>query len=151
MTDINVNSVFQKILMLLIATAIMFSGLWLSTPALSQTIDSGLIMAQNSQRSEKVIHIRLNGAADYELVEVFGKVLNNSQGVLEARRHGSRIVPDNPRACFAVWKVRTHEPDPSRLQANIIKAMRDTRAEAALLKRIRSGNVTAGEIQFVVP
>jgi hypothetical protein len=147
MTGINFNSVFEKIPMLLIATAIMVSGLLLSTPALSHTIDSGLIMAQKSQRFEKVIHIRLNGAADYELVEVFGKVLNNSQGVLEAQRHGSRIVPDNPRACFAVWKVRTYEQDSSRLQANIIHAIRNSGGD--LLKGIRPGSTSASEIQFL--
>jgi hypothetical protein len=150
MTAINFNSVFQKILMLLIAAAIMVFGLLLSTQAFSQTIDPGLILAQNSQRSENIINVRLIGAAEYELVEVFGKVLNNSQGVLEARRHGSRIVPDNPRACFAVWRVRIHEPDPSRLQANIIKAIRDTGVEVDLLKRVRPGKIITGEIQFMV-
>lgn len=146
MKDINFNSVFQKIQILLIATAITVSGLLFSNQVFSQTIGPEIIMAQNSQRSEKVINIRLNGAADYELVEVFGKVLNKSQGVLEAKRHGSRIVPDNPRACFAVWRVRIHEPDPSRLQANIINAIRNNGVD--LLKGIRPGSASASEIQF---
>ena len=147
MTDMNFNSIFQKILMLLITMAIIISGLLFSNQAFSQTIGPGLIWAQNSQRSEKVITIRLIGATDYELVDVFGKVLNKSQGVLEARRHGSRIVPENPGSCFAIWRVRIHEPDPSRLQANIIHAIRNTGGD--LLKGIRSGSTSASEIQFL--
>ncbi|MFO7681956.1 MAG: hypothetical protein R6X34_18080, partial [Chloroflexota bacterium] len=56
----------------------------------------GFVLAQNSQRLGNVINVRLNGATEYELVEAFGKVLNNSQGVLEAKRHGSRISPPPP-------------------------------------------------------
>ena len=146
MKERNINSVFQKILMLLSAMAIIVSGLLFSNQAFSQTIGPEIIIAQNSQRVEKVIHIRLNGADDYELVEIFGKVLNKSQGVLEAKLHGSRIVPDNPRSCFAVWRVRINEPDPSRLQSNIINAIRNTQADR--LKRIRPGRASESEIQF---
>jgi len=143
-------SVFQKIPAMLIAMTIIISWFLFSTQAFSQTPIPGFVLAQNSQRLGNVINVRLNGATEYELVEAFGKVLNNSQGVLEAKRHGSRIVPDNPRACFATWQARIHEPDPSRLQANIIKAIRDTRGEADLLKGIRPGKITPGEIQFLV-
>lgn len=141
---------FQKFPALLILSAVMVSGLLFSARSYSQTTCPGAIVAKKSQLSEKVINVHLNGATEYELVEVFGKVLNSSQGVFEAKRYGSRIVPDNPRACFATWRVRIHEPDLSRLQTNIIKAIRDTRVEVEMLKRIRPGNITEGEIQFVV-
>jgi hypothetical protein len=143
-------TIFRKILVSKIGVIIIFSGILFSTQALSHPDDLGFSLARNSQQSENVINIRLIGANDYELVDVFGKILNKSQGVLEAKRHGSRIVPDNPRACFAVWAVRIHEPDLSLLQANIMKVIRDTTAEVDLLKKIRTGNIAAGEVQFVV-
>jgi hypothetical protein len=142
-------SIFRKILVVKIAVIIIFPGLLFSTQAFSNTDALRFSLARNSQQLENIINIRLIGANDYELVDVFGKVLNKSQGVLEAKRHGSRIVPDNPRACFAVWAVRIHEPDLSRLQSNIIKLVRETRAEVDLLKKIRPGNITTNEVQFV--
>jgi hypothetical protein len=144
------SSIVRKNLVARIAVIIIFLCLLFSTQAWSNINGLEFFMAGNSQQSENVINIRLIGANDYELVDVFGKILNKSQGVLEANRHGSRIVPDNPRACFAVWAVRIHEPDLSRLQANIIKAIRDIRDEGNLLKKIRPGNITAVEVQFVV-
>jgi hypothetical protein len=143
-------AIFRKVLGLKIGVIIIFSGLLFSTQALSHPDDLGFSLVRNSQQSEKVINIRLIGANDYELVDVFGKILNKSKGVLEAKRHESRIVPDNPGACFAVWAVRIHDPDLSRLQANIMKVIRDTIAEVDLLKKIRTGNITGGEVQFVV-
>jgi hypothetical protein len=143
-------STFRKILASKIGVIIIFSGILFSTQALSHPDCIGFSLAENSHQSEKVINIRLIGANDYELVDVFGKILNRSQGVLEAKRHGSMIVPDNPRACFAVWAVRIHEPDLSRLQANIMKVIRNTTAEVDLLKKIRTGNIAAGEVQFIV-
>jgi len=143
-------SVFQKIPAMLIATTIIVSGLMFSTQVFSQTSIPGFVLAQNSKKLENVISVRLNGATEYELVEVFGKILNKSQGVIGAKRYGSRIVPDNPSACFAIWRVRIQDPDPSRLQSKIIQTIRDSGVEVDMLKRIRPGNIIAGEIQFMV-
>ncbi len=140
---------FLKILMVLMVTAMSFSTILLSTQAVAYTEGSRFLAKKNPQKSENVVMVRLIGATDYELVDVFGKVLNKAQGVSEAKRHGSRIVPDNPRSCFAVWKVRIHEPDLSRVQSSIIQAIRHSGVD--LLKGIRAGSVSSGEIQFIVP
>jgi hypothetical protein len=161
------SPVFHKITAMLIKMIILVSGLLFSTHAFSQTISYEVFLVQQSQRLENTINVRLNGATEYETVEVFGKVLNNTQGIVEARRHGSRIVPDNPRACFAVWQVRIQELDPVRIQANILRMIQDIRnaggnvvikgvghryskAEVDLLNGIRPGNMVSGEIQFIV-
>jgi hypothetical protein len=163
MMDKSFISVFHKIPVVLLGIAVILSGILFSTQAFSQTTIHGVILAQKSQKLDNVINVRLNGATEYELVEVFGRVLNNVQGVLEAKRHGSRIVPDNPHACFAVWQVRIQDSDPARVQANIIKMIQEIRnaggkdvmnrysgTEVDLLKAIRPGPMTAGEIQFMV-
>ena len=128
---------------------------------------SGGALARNAAKYENMINVRLDGATEYELAEVFGKVVNTSTGVVEAKRFGSRIVPDNPQACFVNWRVTIEDTDPFRLQANIIKMMNDildaggeitlkgvpyryTAAEVDLLKGIRPGDTTSREIQFVV-
>jgi hypothetical protein len=159
--------IFHNISTALIKMIILISGLLFSTHAFSQTTGFEKLWAQQSQRPENTINIRLDGATEYEIVEVFGKVLNNTQDILEAKRHGSRIVPDNPRACFAVWQVRGRELDPVRIQANITRMIKDiqntdgnvvikgvvhrySRAEVDLLEGIEPGNMSSGEIKFTV-
>jgi len=127
----------------------------------------GGALARNAAKYENMINVRLDGATEYELAEVFGKIVNTTTGVIEAKRFGSRIVPDNPQACFSNWRVTIEDTDPFRLQANIIKMINDvldaggeiningvpyryTAAEVDLLKGIRPGDTTSREIQFVV-
>ncbi len=129
--------------------------------------ESGGALARNTAKFENLINVRLDGATEYELAEVFGKVVNTTNGVIEAKRYGSRIVPDNPQACFVNWRVTIEDTDPFRLQANIVKMINDildaggeitlrgvpyrySAAEVDLLKGIRTGDTTSREIQFVV-
>lgn len=136
-------------------------------PQSTGTQGSGGIVQREANATENLINIRLDGATEYELTEVFGKVINTARGVLEAKRYSSSLVPDNPQACFVVWRIRIEETDPFRLQANVMKMIDDvldaggeitingvpysyTAAEVDLLKGIRPGESTSREIQFVV-
>ncbi len=127
----------------------------------------GGVIKRHSDALENVIMVRLDGATEYEMAEVFGKVINTARGVVEAKRYRSRIVPDNPQASVVIWRVRIEGTDPFRLQANIIKMINDildsggeivmkgvpyryTAAEVDLLKGIRSGDSSSREIQFVI-
>ena len=127
----------------------------------------GGVLVRHSRALEGRIMVRLAGATEYELAEVFGKVLNTARGVVEAKRYRSRIVPDNPQASIAIWRVRIQGTDPFRLQANIMTMInkildnggeitlkgvpyRYTAAEVDLLKGIRSGDCSSREIQFVI-
>jgi len=116
---------------------------------------------------QELINVRLDGATEYELTEVFGKVINTVTGVVEAKRYSSRIAPDNPQACFMVWRLQIEGTDPFRIQANTMKMIHDildsggeiqlkgvpyrySAAEVDLLKGIRPGDVSSRDIQFVV-
>jgi hypothetical protein len=116
---------------------------------------------------ENFINVRLDGATEYELTEVFGKVINTVTGVVEAKRYSSRIAPDNPQACFMVWRLQIEGTDPFRIQANTMKMIHDildsggeiqlkgvpyrySAAEVDLLKGMRPGDVSSRDIQFVV-
>ena len=131
----------------------------------TQTEDGVLIRRTTALKD--LINVRLDGATEYELTEVFGKVINTVTGVLEAKRYSSSLIPDNPQACFMIWRVRIEDTDPFRLQANVMKMIDDildaggaitlkgvpyryTAAEIDLLKGIRPGDSTTREIQFVV-
>jgi hypothetical protein len=126
----------------------------------------GILMRETAALEQR-INVRLNGATEYELTEVFGKVINTVTGVLEAKRYSSSLIPDNPQACFMIWRVRIEDTDPFRLQANIMKMLDDildaggkivlkgvpyryTAAEIDLLKGVRTGEGTTREIRFVV-
>ena len=58
--------------------------------------DVSPVLQQETARMENLINVRLDGATEYELSEVFGKVINTAAGVTEAKRYSSSLVPDNP-------------------------------------------------------
>ena len=127
------------------------------------------ILAKNIKSQAKYINLRLDQANEYELVEVFGKVVNTVRGVVDARQFNQRIVRDNPQACFTEWEVEidTALTDPFRLQANIMKRINDIldaggtiqlngvpyrydAFEVKLLMGFTPGEATSRSIQFVV-
>ncbi len=124
-------------------------------------------LAKNIAAGQSMINLRLDGATNYELSEVFGKVVNTVTGVVEAQRLSSRIVSDNPQASYVKWRVEIEDTDPFRLEANIIKMINDvleargelvlkgvpyryTHDEVELLKGFRPGDTTTREVQFVI-
>ena len=131
------------------------------------TQTEGGVLKRRTDALENLINVRLDGATEYEIAEVFGKVINTVTGVTEAKRYSSSLVPDNPQACFVIWRVRIEDTEPFRLQANMMKMIDDisdaggeitlkgvpyryTAAEIDLLKGIRPGDSTTRSIQFVV-
>jgi len=127
----------------------------------------GGVLQRHSDSLANLLDIRLDGANEYEVSEVFGKVINTAPGVVEAKRFGSRIVPDNPQACYMIWRVRIDNTDPFRLQSNVMKMINDildnggeitlkgvpyryTAAEVDMLMGIRTGDATSRQVQFVV-
>ncbi len=128
--------------------------------------DGGVLKRRVGQL-ENIINVRLDGASEYELSEVFGKVINTATGVVAAKAYGSRIVPDNPQASYAIWRVTVEGTDPFRLQTNVMKMINDildggglvvlkgvpyrySAGEVDLLMGIRPGSSTSMEIQFVI-
>ena len=128
---------------------------------------TGGVMGERIRTHENTINIRLDGATEYEVVEIFGKVLNTVRGVTQARLLSSTLVPNNPQACRSEWVVQIADTEPFRLQANIMKMVNDvidadgtltidgvpyryTRNEVALLNGLRTGSVSSREVQFVV-
>lgn len=124
-------------------------------------------MEERIRTHENTINIRMDGATEYEVVEIFGKVLNTVRGVTQARLLASTLVPNNPQACRSEWVVEIADTEPFRLQANIMKRVDDvieadgklnidgvpyryTRNEVALLNGLRTGSVSSREVQFVV-
>jgi hypothetical protein len=127
------------------------------------------VLANNIQNQAKYINLRLDLANEYELVEVFGKVLNTVRGVVDTRIFNMKIVPDNPQACVTEWEaeIDTSSTDPFRLQANIMKMVNDildaggtiringvpyrySPSEMKLMMGFRPGEATSRSIQFVV-
>ena len=133
----------------------------------SSVSDGSGMLTQKIADQEKYINIRLDGATDYEVVEVFGKMLNSVRGVKEAKMYSSNIVPDNPQACHSQWEVELADTEPFRLQTNIMKMVDDivdsdgsitlkgvpyrySKDEVRLLMGLRTGSTSSREIQFVV-
>ena len=138
-----------------------------STEAIGSSSGAGGVIARNTEALANLINVRLEEATRYELVEVFGKVLNTARGAVEAKTYRQVIQPENPPASFATWRVRIENTDPFRFQANVMTMLRHiadaggeivlkgvpyryTRAEVDLLKGIRPGNSSPRAIVFVV-
>lgn len=133
----------------------------------SASPDAAGILSERISEQQQYINIRLDGATEYELIEVFGKVINSVRGVTQAKMYSSNIVPDNPQACHSEWEVEIKDTEPFRLQSNIMKMVNDivdadgsitlkgvpyryTKDEVQLLKGLRTGSVSTREIQFVI-
>ncbi len=128
--------------------------------------ESGGALARNLRKYENILEVRLDGATEYEAAEAMGKVINTATGVLEAKRYGANVVPDNPKASWSTWRVTYEGTDPFRLQANIMTMInqvldaggeitlkgvpyRYTAAEVNLLMGVRTGSATSRMVQFV--
>ena len=113
------------------------------------------------------INMRLEGATEYELVEVFGKVLHTVRGVTEASVYRITVDSGNPQASRALWRVRIEDTTTFRLQSNVMTMLkrickaggelvlngvvyRYPPAEVELLKGVFPYDVTSREIAFIV-
>ncbi|MCP4720724.1 MAG: hypothetical protein GY860_14825 [Desulfobacteraceae bacterium] len=126
-------------------------------------------LSKTIENNAKYISISLHQANEYELVEVFGKVLISVKGVLEANQLSMRIVPDNPQASSVEWMVEI-DPDITdsfRLQTNIMKIINDvidtggtvqikgvdyryTQTEMRFMKGLRPGKASSRSIIFLI-
>ena len=137
-----------------------------STSAATGSGEGGVVQ-RAADALENLINVRLEGATQYELVEVFGKVINTLRGVTETKTYRVRVEPENAQASLALWRVRIEDTDPFRLQANVMKMLADISeaggeimlkgvsyrydaAEIELLDGIRPGDATTREVVFVV-
>jgi len=145
------------------------AGNVVQTSSSSQGTSGQGVLAKNIQNQAKYVNLRLDQANEYEIVEVFGKVVNTVRGVTDSRRFNQRIIPDNPQACVTEWEVEIDPDatDPFRLQANIMKMVNDildaggtiringvpyryTPSEMKLMMGIMPGSATSRSIQFVI-
>ena len=133
----------------------------------SQVRGAGGVVQTTTGRLANLIDVRLNEATRYELVDVFGRVLNIIRGSVDAKLYGMSLNPENPQASYATWRVRIENTEPFRLQANIMTMLekifdaggqitingvqfRFTPAEVDLLKAIRPSTTGPRSLVFVV-
>ena len=145
------------------------AGNVVQTSSNSQKASGEGVLAKNIKNQEKYVNLRLDQANEYEIVEVFGKVVNTVRGVKYAKRFNQRIVSNNPQACVTEWEVEidTDRTDPFRLQANIMKMVNDildaggtiridgvpyryTPSEMKLMMGFMPGEATSRSVQFVI-
>ncbi|HDS15347.1 MAG TPA: hypothetical protein ENN66_01770 [Proteobacteria bacterium] len=132
----------------------------------SASSGEGGALARNLEKYENILEVRLDGATEYEAAEVMGKILNTVSGVIEAKRYGANVVPNNAKASWSTWRVTHEGTDPFRLQANIMTMINQVldaggelvlngvpyrygADEVNLLMGIRTGSATSRMIQFI--
>lgn len=149
----------QKLLMLLVMScaAMSCSGCASQSGGLAYTM----------HQTDNLVNVRLDGANDAAVAEVFGKTLISAKGVVVAKRYSSVIIPDNPQASYVIWRATVRDTDPFQLQTTIVDMVREIvkaggvlnlegqyynygRDEIAMLYGLRPGGATSREIQFVV-
>ena len=127
----------------------------------------GGVVQRETEALGSLINVRLEGATQYELVEVFGKVLHTVRGVTEASTYRITVVPGNPQASLALWRARIEDTTTFRLQSNVMTMLKSiceaggelvlrgvdyryTPAEVDLLKGVFPYDVTSREFVFLV-
>ena len=127
----------------------------------------GGVVERTTEKLASLINVRLEEATRYELVDVFGRVLNIVRGSVDTQPYGMVLNPENPQASYATWRIRIENTEPFRLQANIMTMLeriydaggqgkingvqfRFTPDEVDLLKAIRPDNSTSRSIVFIV-
>jgi len=100
---------YQMMLVLCLGCAMFFSG-----------------CAQTGVSKSGSVLVSLEGANEYEVVEIFGKIIHATHGVVDAKNLSQEIVPNNPQECKALWQVESSsKTDIFRLQTNIMKRADD--------------------------
>ncbi len=126
-------------------------------------------LAKNIRAHGNIIELKLTGANEEELAEVFGKVLNTVRGVVNAKIAAQEIVANNPQRCFTLWRVEVDpdDTDTFRLKTNINKMINDildaggyirikgvpyrySASEVKMMQGFRSARVTPASIQYVI-
>ena len=127
----------------------------------------GGVVQRETEALGSLVNVRLEGATEYELVEVFGKVLHTVRGVTEASIYRTTVEPGNPQASRALWRARIEDTTTFRLQSNVMAMLkticeagdelvlkgvvyRYSPAEVDLLKGVFAYDVTSREIAFRV-
>ena len=150
---------------------------WRGSSAARGTVTSGAavtgsggeggVVQRGTEALGSLINVRLEGATQYELVEVFGKVLHTVRGVTEAITYRITVEPGNPQASLALWRARIEDTTTFRLQSNVMTMLKSiceaggelvlggveyryTPAEVDLLKGVFPYDVTSREIAFRV-
>jgi len=150
------------VLLLLLVAAMSFTGCASQNGGVS-----GGVLEQNLRQYEKLVTVRLDGATDAAVAEVFGKIVSTAPGVVSSKRYSTEIIPDDPQGCHILWRATIDKTDSFVLQTNIMKMVNDvlaaggtltlkgvpyryTPSEIALLGGVRPADATSREIQFVV-
>ena len=127
----------------------------------------GSALDRNIKKYKQQIMVRLEGITDYELLEIFDKVLKTTTGVTSAEEYGSNLNPSSAQKSFATWIVNIDGTTHTHLRANVIKRIHDileqggrtvidnvpyryTPDEVNLLRGIRQGTANRQVIQFVI-
>ena len=131
------------------------------------TVETGGVLQRNTSALSNLINVKLMEVTESAHASIFGRVLNSTRGVIDAKRYRSRLLPENPQGSWVSWRIRIDQTDPFRLQENIMKAVLDvvdsggtvtikgmtyrySAGEVDVLKGIRQLDSTSREIIFIV-
>ena len=132
----------------------------------TDTSGGGVVQRTTDQFAD-LINVRLEEATRWELMDVFGRVLNIIRGSVDTEPYSMSLRPDSPQESYALWRVQIENTDAFRLQANIMTMLkriydaggqgnfngmqfRFTSDEVDLLKAIRPVTLRPQSIVFVV-
>ena len=81
----------------------------------------GSVVTNRVRALENLLNVRLEGATNNQVFEVFGKVINIVRGVTEAKLYRHSLRRGHPQASFAIWRVCLDGTEPFRLMANVMR------------------------------
>lgn len=116
---------------------------------------------------DNLIDVRLEGANEPALTEIFGKVVNSAPTVVSAKQYAVNIVADNPQACWLIWRAEVKEGGAFQLQTDMMDMFgeiyrtegfldlygvpyRYAASEVDLLKGVRVSEAISKRLRFII-
>jgi hypothetical protein len=113
------------------------------------------ILQREIHKHHDLIRVRLLGATEYELVEIFNDLLRCAPGVKEARRYRFSLDPQRPEVCMVEWQVRIEDTDPFQLESYLYEMVREAvqegRGEAGPVFMFQSAGVDLKRLRDMRP
>jgi len=113
------------------------------------------ILQREINKHHDLIRVRLLGATEYELVEIFNDLLRCAPGVKETRRYRFSLDPQRPEICMVEWQVRIEDTDPFQLESYLYEMVREAvqegRGEAGRVFTFQSAGVDLERLRDMRP
>lgn len=94
--------------------------------------DQGKLQRELARRP-KTIYLKLFNVTEFELTELFNRIIETIDGVKAAQRYRMHLEPDRPQACVVEWEIEVADIDAFELESRIFNKLKEFDRKGALV------------------